>query len=70
MGEELRQNLIDAGCDQAQIDAFAHLAGSGDRVELLETHRKALLTKLHQSQRQLDCLDYLLYQLRKGGTTP
>ena len=70
MSEELRQNLLDAGCDGAQIEAFEHLAGSGDRLDLLEAHRKDLLEKLHQSQRQIDCLDYLLYQLRKGGTQP
>ena len=69
MSEELRQNLLDAGCDGSQIEAFERLAGSGDRVELLEIHRKDLLEKLHQSQRQLDCLDYLLYQLRKGGVS-
>ena len=70
MSEELRQNLMDAGCDGSQIEAFEHLAAEGDRVDLLEAHRKALLDQLHRSQRQIDCLDYLLYQLRKGGTQP
>ena len=70
MSEELRQNLLDAGCDSSQIEVFEHLAESGDRLDLLEAHRKDLLEKLHQSQRQIDCLDYLLYQLRKGGTQP
>ena len=72
MSEELRQNLIDAGCDPAQIDAFEELAAEGregDEVDLLEAHRKALLDRLHQNQRQIDCLDYLLYQLRKGGVS-
>ena len=68
MSEELRQNLLDAGCDDSQIEAFEHLVAESDRVDLLETHRKDLLDRLHQSQRQIDCLDYLLYQLRKGGT--
>ena len=67
MSDELRQNLMDAGCDPVQIEVFEHLAAEGGRLDLLETHRKDLLEKLHQSQRQLDCLDYLLYQLRKGG---
>ena len=70
MSDELRQNLVDAGCDSSQIEAFEHLAGSVDRLDLLEAHRKDLLEKLHQSQRQIDCLDYLLYQLRKGGVRP
>ena len=73
MSEELRQNLLDAGCDGSQIEAFEQLAAEGregDKVDLLETHRKVLLDRLHQNQRQIDCLDYLLYQLRKGGHRP
>ena len=70
MSDELRQNLVDAGCDPVQIEAFERLAAEGDRVDLLETHRKDLLDRLHKSQRQIDCLDYLLYQLRKGGVGP
>ena len=70
MSEELRQNLMDAGCDGSQIEAFERLAAAGDRLDLLETHRKDLLEKLHQSQRQIDCLDYLLYQLRRGEVAP
>ena len=70
MSDELRQNLVDAGCDPVQIDKFEDLASEGDKVSLLEIHRKNLLARLHQSQRQIDCLDYLLYQLRKGGVRP
>lgn len=29
-------------------------------------HRTTLLNRLHVSQRQIDCLDYLIYQMDRG----
>ena len=34
-----------------------------DQLRLLATHRASLLDQLHVSQRQIDCLDYLVYQM-------
>ena len=32
----------------------------------LRQHRKELLRRIHDGQRQLDCLDYLIYQVKRG----
>lgn len=62
------QNLVDAGCDTDMIGNFLFLMERetyGEQIQLLGTHRKMLLEALHQEQKRIDCLDYLLYQLEK-----
>lgn len=40
----------------------------GDRVHsrLLGKHRDTLLDTMHREQKRIDCLDYLLYQMKKA----
>ena len=67
--EALIQNLEDAGCSKVFIKTYldaSHGGGTSDRLRLLETRRRDLLQQLHAQQRQLDCLDYLRYQLQKS----
>lgn len=62
------QNLEDAGCDRDTVDQFMELGKTGKKqgqVNLLEKHRRTLLDKVHRREKQIDCLDYLLYQIRK-----
>jgi hypothetical protein len=70
--EETIQNLKDAGCDSAAIAAFLKEVKSGKSVramKLLEKHRRTLLDDLHENQKQIDCLDYLVYQMKKEEKT-
>ena len=65
----LIRNLKDAGCQEEEIQRFLQLGQEGKRREqlrLLSMHRAALLDQLHVSQRQIDCLDYLVYQMNHG----
>lgn len=65
----LCRNLRDAGCEEEEIRQFLRLGRQGrhrEQLGLLSAHRAALLERLHTSQRQIDCLDYLIYQM-KGG---
>lgn len=62
------QNLWDAGCTQEMIACFmAHLDGEEmeELLALLEQHRSCLLDKVHEKERQIDCLDYLVYQIKR-----
>ena len=34
---------------------------------LLRRHRKDLLDRIHEQQKALDCLDYLIFQTEKGA---
>ena len=62
----LIRNLKDAGCSESDIQRFLKLGQAGrrrDQLRLLTMHRATLLDQLHVSQRQIDCLDYLIYQM-------
>lgn len=64
----LRQNLVDAGCRPDIVRQCMALAQKQDQSELirvLSLHRRALLDTLHQSEKQIDRLDYLVYTLKK-----
>lgn len=62
------QNLKDAGCDSCLIQNFLQCMDQGDigeQLYLLANHRRLLLNALHEDQKQIDCLDYLVYQIEK-----
>ena len=72
--ERVKQNLQDAGCDERTMKAFRECSEQETgkntcnprQASLLTAHRKDLLDRLHQAQYRLDCLDYLLFQLRNA----
>lgn len=69
--EAVIQNLKDAGCKTEQVEAFLEIGREGDvkrQMKLLERHRQALLEAMHQEQRRIDCLDYLLFQMKRGAS--
>ena len=64
----LRENLKDAGCDQKTISRCEVLVQDKKKAELmrvLSLHRRALLDAVHENERRIDCLDYLIYQIGK-----
>lgn len=64
----LKQNLEDAGCDIAITEECLELAHQNrwDEIsQLLGQHKKQLLDRMHTSQSQIDCLDYLVYKIGK-----
>lgn len=67
-GEEaVIQNLKDAGCTQDTIDCCISCMQQGKKKELLkrlEEHREGILDKVHKEEKRIDCLDYLVYQIR------
>ncbi len=75
----VRQNLIDAGCDDQTTESCMACFNEGDMAKMLPalaTHRQALLDELHKEQKRIDCLDYLVYtiqrdeKLKKGAESP
>ena len=65
---KIRRNLSDAGCEEALIQKFLSLDQKQEREEqyrLLSRHRAALLENLHQDQYKIDCLDYMVYTMKK-----
>lgn len=65
--EDVVQNLIDAGCSPDTIQCFMDHFDKGDwkyQLSLLEEHRKSILCKVHEEEKQIDCLDYLVYRIK------
>lgn len=64
----IRRNLSDAGCSATQIVQFLELEEKQKRKEqyqLLSRQRDQLLKELHQDQYKIDCLDYMVFAMRK-----
>lgn len=62
------QNLEDAGCDKQTKEKCMALFQSGNLrgiLPLLSNYRKDLLSTVRSGQKQIDCLDYLIYKLQK-----
>ena len=62
------QNLRDAGCSQEIVECCIHYLDMGKKGELLkrlEDHRQKLLDKVHEGEKQIDCLDYLVFQIER-----
>ena len=69
--EMLITNLKDAGCDDKTIAAFLQFRLTNEQAkqkDLLKKHRGILLDKIHEDQKAIDCLDYLLYKKYTGKT--
>jgi len=64
----LYENLLDAGCDEkltTRIMVLLDMGQTEQGLALLSKHRKSVLDSCHAEQKKIDCLDYLVYQLRK-----
>lgn len=65
----IHQNLIDAGCNEQtteQCMTFVKDENISGMLPILSKHRSLLLDSVHTGQKQIDCLDYLIYQIKKG----
>lgn len=64
----LLQNLIDAGCDNSLAEEITKLLNKNkinEAMAILAKHRKSVLDNCHAEQKKIDCLDYLVYRLKK-----
>ena len=64
----LLQNLADAGCGAEVVRQCMALVQKQNQAELMRVlshHRQTLLDTVHQNEKRIDCLDYLVYTLKK-----
>ena len=67
--ENILTNLSDAGCGTEELQKAKKLWESGDTEALIRYFRKcrcSRMEELHESQRKVDCLDYLIRQATKA----
>jgi hypothetical protein len=65
---KLTRNLADAGCDKKMIEHFLCLWNEQKRDEqyrFLACYKQTLLAVMHQDQYKIDCLDHLVYTMKK-----
>lgn len=66
----LNRNLNDAGCNEMTKKFFLELYVSGkmkEGIHLLQKHRNTLLDNIHESQKKIDALDFLLFKMRNDA---
>lgn len=64
---DLLRTLKDAGGDARMIQTFFQLGKEGGTIRqlrLLSGHRKLLVRTLHEDQKKIDCLDFLMFSLK------
>ena len=67
--EKILTNLRDAGCGNGEVERAKQLYEAGDTKSLLRYFRKcrcSRMDELHESQRKVDCLDFLIRQTAKA----
>ena len=65
---KILENLSDMGCDDKQIYFMKKMYEEGDTDTLLRDLRKCrchLMDELHESQKKVDNLDFLIRQIQK-----
>lgn len=64
----LYQNLLDAGCCEQTVKICMDFAKNGEWNRItaqMADCKKTLLRQVHTSQKQIDCLDFLVYEIEK-----
>lgn len=64
----LYQNLLDAGFNAEKAEQYEKLAEDQEWNILLRElmkQKRHLLSSLHESEKQIDCLDFLVYEINK-----
>ncbi len=64
----LHENLVDAGCNQGDIECCMNMARNDKWNAMLPTlnsYRGQLLNNIHKEQSKLECLDYLIFKIGK-----
>ena len=65
----ITENLTDAGLDQSGIKHCLELLNKQEFAALqkfLSGYRRNLLDRVHEYDKQIDCLDYFTYTLKKS----
>lgn len=66
--EKLEDCLNDLGCSQrekAEIHKYYEQHDICSVIRLLRKHRQTILGTIHKEEKQISCLDYLVFQLEK-----
>ncbi len=61
------ETLTDAGCNKGMIEDFLKKAkNDSEMLRWLVGYRTIILDEVHKYNKELDCLDFLIYKIRKA----
>lgn len=66
--EETVQCLKDYGCDDRMTElflAYGQESRTRDQIRLLSRQRQSLMNDLHETQKRVDCIDYIIRKLEQ-----
>lgn len=69
--QDLILNLKAAGFSEEQTSEYLALWNAGEmngQLRLLTAKRRSLLDHIHQKEKQIGCLDYLVYQMKQTAS--
>ncbi len=67
--QELMLNLKACGLEEEKFEEYLSNWKSGkteEQLKLLSEKRQIILDNIHKQEKQINCLDYLVYQIEKG----
>ncbi|WP_026327998.1 hypothetical protein [Selenomonas bovis] len=62
MERRYQQGIYEADACRCELSS---LPDDAARICFLKRHRRKLLTSLHEAQKRLSCIDYMLYELEQ-----
>ena len=65
MDKERKAELEGLGCPSEMISDFQEARDKEGKLLILASYRKELLLKLHEAQKKLTNLDYILYEIKQ-----
>ncbi len=68
----LEECLAYFGCDENETAEILKCHENGNikgMIQLLRKRRQSILNKIHAEEKQISCLDYLVFQIEKDSQT-
>lgn len=66
--EQIKKCLQDAGCSSQELDRFLSVYSQlslDQRICMIRQFRYPLMEELHRVQKKVDCLDYLVNEMKR-----
>lgn len=66
--KEILNCMSDCGCDAVQTEEFLALKENcctESCIRYLKRHRKQLMEQIHQREKKVECVDYIIRELEK-----
>ena len=63
--ERTLRGLKDCGCAESQYEEYLSCTSAGEKLRFLRTQRNSIMEDLRTAQKQVDCIDYLIREVKR-----